>query len=324
MHPNDITLLTAAVRLLEDGFIPKAFEEGGIIVNPKKEKAGKFGTFTDISSHCEERSPPPTMVVQELISRLILETNPGPDSGGSSPGSENNTSDGVASPDPDPSTSLAGDEVTGTNEVTLTEEATSSLKRMFDRYSQAKVYMSPEDVGEWLVTINGVVGRGSEFRAAVACMSGGGRSGDGSNTSANLYESNDPGLKIDTVEEGSMSGGVDGEGSAVADLGTPAPAALPSNGRLAWEDFEGIYKDEIKAGKFWGVQHDLNACGCPLQDSPQREGEVFSGRYDRIYIGGGLQPPDILAVRDSVCDRACPNDEQGSDHLPVGVVVRIY
>jgi hypothetical protein len=87
------------------------------------------------------------------------------------------------------------------------------------------------------------------------------------------------------------------------------PTQLPPGGRLALKDFVDIYESELRAGKFWGIAHDLAALGEALPDAG-----AFESRYDRIYCSEAAQP---VAVVDFVCRVPCPNRDEPSDHLPV-------
>jgi len=215
----------------------------------------------------------------------------------------------------------------------------------------------------WLTTINRSVGRGSEFRSAVAAMgvvapaSGGSRSGRsvGSDDGDSGDASNGPG-------DGPSSG-------AAAGL-----ALLPPGGCLTWRDFVGIYEAEVRAGKYWGVAWDLAALGAPLPRSATPAVTVpaatvhpaatsaastgqateaaaaavegacygaawgasgrFAARYDRIWVAPvGTSRAVAVAVRHTLAGGGpgtaetplplLPNAEHPSDHLPVGVSVAL-
>jgi len=97
-----------------------------------------------------------------------------------------------------------------------------------------------------------------------------------------------------------------------------SPKNLPEGGKLGFEGFARVYEAELRQGKFWGVAHDLHALGSP----PEGMGTagLFTARYDRIYTSSCLE---VLAVRDSLSDAACPNGMQPSDHLSVGASLRL-
>ena len=84
---------------------------------------------------------------------------------------------------------------------------------------------------------------------------------------------------------------------------------LPTDGVLTLEGFQNVYRKELERGKFWGIAHDMAVLGDPLPD----EG-LFAARYDRIYCSASLHP---IAAIDTIVNKACPNDKEPSDHLPV-------
>lgn len=84
---------------------------------------------------------------------------------------------------------------------------------------------------------------------------------------------------------------------------------LPYDGSLSLSDFIDIYEEELKGGKFWGIAYDLYILGQPLPD-----GGLYKARYDRMYFTSSLQP---CAVMDFLSQKACPNEDEPSDHLPV-------
>lgn len=84
---------------------------------------------------------------------------------------------------------------------------------------------------------------------------------------------------------------------------------LPEEGVLSLDGFIAVYQKELEGGKFWGIHHDLSILGDPLEDLG-----LFSARFDRMYCCESVQP---LAVMDFTSDKACPNNEEPSDHLPI-------
>ena len=142
--------------------------------------------------------------------------------------------------------------------------------------------MGKADVERWLVAINLRVGRGTEFRNAARCMGW---------------------VEPPPQEEGSDSEPKKGEEKQ------RSPIVIPEDGTLTLEDFVGVYLEELRQGKFWGVAWDLAALGEPL---PVKD--VFRARYDRMYCSASLAP---AAVLDTISNVACPNMSEPSDHLPV-------
>lgn len=90
---------------------------------------------------------------------------------------------------------------------------------------------------------------------------------------------------------------------------------LPLGGMLSLNGFLHVYELELRAGKFWGIAHDLAVLGEPLPDAG-----VFESRYDRIYCSSSVRP---VAVVDFPCSSPCPNGEEPSDHLPVAAAFTI-
>ena len=126
-----------AVRYLEDGFVDADFLEDGEQVSSNRKDLLIKPSLRDVMS-CAGHTPPPTMVVAELISQLVQ------DSGSSY---ENPVlSDGVV----------------------------DRLKRIYESKATLlcghEMCMSRQDVEAWLMDINGRVGRGDEFREAARQM----------------------------------------------------------------------------------------------------------------------------------------------------------
>lgn len=84
---------------------------------------------------------------------------------------------------------------------------------------------------------------------------------------------------------------------------------LPADGVLTLEGFSAVYLAELRAGKFWGIAHDFHVLGDPLPIT-----DLYKARYDRMYAS---EVVETVAVLDFESTRACPNDVEPSDHLPV-------
>mmetsp|Transcript_23895 Transcript_23895/g.50667 ORF Transcript_23895/g.50667 Transcript_23895/m.50667 type:complete len:213 (+) Transcript_23895:621-1259(+) len=156
---------------------------------------------------------------------------------------------------------------------------TSVEKDDANDYNNTKKVMGKSDVEQWLTIINQRVGRGSEFRTAAKFMGW-----------------VDPAASSD-------------DDSKPVDKSERPPITIPDEGVLSLESFIGVYLDELRQGKFWGIAWDLATLGEPL---PVKD--VFGARYDRMYCSSSLRP---VAVLDTVSDAACPNGMEPSDHLPV-------
>lgn len=254
----------AAVRYLEDGLIDDTFVEDGDTVTSKAKKIPLDQVMIDVASLENElgRPAPPTLVVPELISLMVgPNTNPFETS-------------------------------------TMSTELIERLTRAYHRYATSTTMdddnnnnntpiMTVKDVETWLIDINGLVGRGSEFRKAAKEM----------------------GWTEPVVEEKDEK--KDGEDSTVAVVTKTAKPriVLPQDGILTLQGFLNVYEDELKQGKFWGIAHDLAVMNEPLPDKG-----VFEGRFDRMYCSSSIYP---TAVLDTISNIPCPNANEPSDHLPV-------
>ena len=129
-----------AVRYLEDGRVGPEFLEDGESVTSKIKSMTLSHPLTDVADAPElnRGSPPPTLVVSELISQLIKEG-------------------------------------TG-NDPELSDSVIERLDRIYQGYAShtsndgGHRVMGKVDVERWLTDINGQVGRGSEFRRAAREM----------------------------------------------------------------------------------------------------------------------------------------------------------
>lgn len=185
----------------------------------------------------------------------------------------------------------------------LSAGAETALRAAFNELSCGKPAMDRADVERWLLRTNLQLGRGSEFRAARAEMCG-----------TDLQVA--PAAAADGAPAASgADGGGDDDGADGAVAG--AALELPADGVLSCEAFLRIYEAELRAGKFWGVAYDMHALGHP---PPTPEVPVFSARYDRVYASQALE---VVAVRDCTSSEPCPNRVHPSDHLPVGVSLRL-
>ncbi|KAL7534215.1 hypothetical protein ACHAXR_009884 [Thalassiosira sp. AJA248-18] len=173
----------------------------------------------------------------------------------------------------------------------FSKEVLDRLRRIYDRYATVPVsdelsdqsQMGKLDVERWLTAINLRVGRGTEFRNAARFMG--------------------------WVEPPSLESEDSGGESKKVDKSDRPPIFIPDDGILTYDDFVGVYLDELRQGKFWGIAWDLSTLGEPLLVN-----DVFQARYDRMYCSSSLMP---VAVLDTTSDVACPNKSEPSDHLPV-------
>lgn len=214
---------SAAIRFLEDGVIDETFlEDGGPVVSSRK-VLPFINPLQDVYADSGIEPPPPTLVVSELISIMV--------------------NGGRAYEMP-----------------AFTKDVLQRLERVYRRYAtheilQQQPVMNVADVERWLLTINGKVGRGSEFREAAKQM--------GWKEDLKCGEDEIP-------EEKSR-------------------IALPVDGVLTLAGFIAVYESELRGGKFWGIAHDLAVLGEPLPDPG-----VFQARYDRIYCSSSVQPTAVM------------------------------
>lgn len=224
-----------AVQYLEQGFIDETWIEDGDPVSSGRKEMPLAKPMIDVTTSVEDRAPPPTLVVPELISSMMaVGTDDSPE---------------------------------------LSQDMVERLGRIHANLSSDNINMSYEDVERWLVLINKQVGRGDEYREAARQMGW-----------------KDPNPKTSFENQ-------------------KARIELPKAGVLSLEGFVEVYRKELRAGKFWGVAHDMAVLGDPLPDIG-----VFTGRYDRMYHSQSITP---TAVLDTTSEVACPNANEPSDHLPV-------
>ncbi|KAL3776577.1 hypothetical protein HJC23_008049 [Cyclotella cryptica] len=166
------------------------------------------------------------------------------------------------------------------------------FQRIYERFASVpsdgkSMQMGKLDVERWLTAINGRVGRGSEFRSAAKSMGWVEPSSEleGSGRESNKRES----TTYKSTERSRIN--------------------IPEEGILSLEDFVGVYLEELRQGKFWGIAWDLAALGEPLPVE-----NVFTARYDRMYCSKSLFPAAVLHFH---CKNPCPNKSEPSDHLPV-------
>jgi len=197
-----------AVRYLEDGSIGPSFVEDGEPVTSKERTMKTSCKFIDVPASIESRNPPATMVVPEIIPILV---------------------DGYTS--------------AAYSDPKLSSDVRARLGRIYTKYSSC--YETPNgnlhlmktaDVENWLVDINGVVGRGDEFRNAAKEM--------GWKPSAPPSENDDKKERI----------------------------TLPLDTVLTLDGFSNVYEAELQRGKFWGIAHDLAVLGEPLLVSATYQG----------------------------------------------------
>jgi len=246
-----------AVEYVEAGGVGPSFIEDGEPVSSKEKKIPLSYPLLDVAKAVERIdtiSPPPTLVVSELISQMVKK------------GSE-------AYQDPE-----------------LSEDVVERLQRCYQRYAKYSPdskdsvrVMNKSNVEQWLIDINGQVGRGSEFRKAAREMGWKEIEKDDDNEEKN-----------------------DNEKSRIV---------LPENGILTLNGFVNVYEEELRGGKFWGIAHDLHVMNETLPNVG-----TFTARFDRMYCTASLTPSIVL---DTIATNPCPNEIEPSDHLPVAASFRV-
>jgi len=164
------------VQYLEEGFVDENFIEDGKPVSSGKKALPLAQPLTDVMSVPDHRPPPPTLVVAELISILVDQSN-----------------DAATTAYQDPE---------------LAPEILERLSHIFHRLSTATndagdAVMTTANVKEWLTIINGQVGRGSEFRAAAKLMTTSSKEDD--TTMATKDEKELETERIELSEDGTLS-----------------------------------------------------------------------------------------------------------------------
>lgn len=170
----------------------------------------------------------------------------------------------------------------------FSQDVIEKLQRIYARFATVpsdgdSMQMGKKDTERWLTIINGKVGRGSEFRTAAKFMGW-----------------------IEPLEASDEPNNAELEDDK---KGERPPIIIPDNGILTLNDFIGVYLDELRQGKFWGIAWDLAAL-----DEPLMVQDVFTARYDRIYCSKSVSPSAVLEFH---CKSPCPNKVEPSDHLPV-------
>ena len=144
---------------------------------------------------------------------------------------------------------------------TLSDTVLTRLQRVYDKYSSTKndstePTMNKEEVENWLIKINGKVGRGEEYRFAAKEMG--------------WLPTEDP-------------------DASSSDEKPKERITLPDNGLLSFEGFTRVYEDQLIKGKYWSIAYDLAILGESLPDAG-----LFAARLDRIYCTKSLQPLAVL------------------------------
>lgn len=172
----------------------------------------------------------------------------------------------------------------------LSDDMVQRLQRCYQKYLSQNHenykgnVMNKEDVEQWLIDINRKVGRGSEFRNAAKEM----------------------GWKEPKVEDNDDNEGKEKEKPKIY---------IPEDGILTMDGFLNVYRDELRGGKFWGINYDLAVMGEMLPSVG-----IFRARFDRLFCSTALVPTVIV---DTLSDVPCPNKHEPSDHLPVAASFRL-
>jgi mRNA deadenylase 3'-5' endonuclease subunit Ccr4 len=130
---------TAVRKLLVEGVVPAGFEADGVAITAKAKKQ-ELGTFKDVHSDMYEaaaRARPATLICPSLDEHFLEAPSGG-----------------------------AG----GAEQAAPTAALLAALRKAFDALTGGKDVMDRADMEEWLKTINGQLGRGSEFRNSEAVL----------------------------------------------------------------------------------------------------------------------------------------------------------
>jgi hypothetical protein len=196
---------SGAVHYLENGTIGPDFIEDGEAVSSKIKSLPLASPLKDVvcTDGLDRGSPPPTLVVPELISLMIEQ----------------------------------GSIETAFINPQFSSDVLERLQRIYKKFAtvpskENSMQMGKTDVESWLTKINGKVGRGSEFRSAAKFMGW---------------------VEPAQEEEGSSSESNNVESST--EKKDRPPIVVPDDGILTFEDFVGVYLDELRQGKFWGSKY---------------------------------------------------------------------
>ena len=123
-----------AVRYLEDGFVDETFREDNEPVSSKRKEMPLECPMLDVTRTIERESPPPTLIVAELISNLMKEST-------------------YDNPE-------------------LSTDMIDRLERIYKRLTanNKEGVMAQQEVEQWLEAINLQAGRGDEYREAAKQM----------------------------------------------------------------------------------------------------------------------------------------------------------
>jgi len=126
---------SGSIRFLEDGYVDETFIEDGGPVTSKRKELPFTTALKDASAVIDSRSPPPTLVVAELISNLIEKTD-------------------SAYEDPK-----------------LSQGMMERLGRIYEKFANTvDGEMDKNAVEKWLICINKRLQRGDEYRNAATAM----------------------------------------------------------------------------------------------------------------------------------------------------------
>jgi endonuclease/exonuclease/phosphatase family metal-dependent hydrolase len=194
------------------------------------------------------------------------------------------------------------DKMVDPNDGTATPAMVEKWRSMFDKLRECKPLpsagdvssgeMSREAVDAWLVRVNGVLGRGSEYRAAYRILDGDDDEGRGESKTA-------------------------------------AACVVKESRRrrlsISFEEFCSVYQAELDQGKFWGVEHDVVAVLGPGRGLCAPGSPPFCARFDQMwstttmtmrcaYVKRVLTEEHRRLLLET-CESVIPNEWHPSDHL---------
>uniref|UniRef100_A0A0G4HGE9 Endonuclease/exonuclease/phosphatase domain-containing protein n=1 Tax=Chromera velia CCMP2878 TaxID=1169474 RepID=A0A0G4HGE9_9ALVE len=161
-------------------------------------------------------------------------------------------------------------------------------------------------VCQWLETVNKQVGRGSEYRSAIAILKR--KAAERKGIGKSVEEGGGEETAVSATGGGTTAEGAENTGGE-GDEGGEAEEISPEEYErelLVEEDFITIYAQELEEGKLWGIQHDLLACQIDVSGAEARiDSDLFSSEVWEALIGAAGKA--VRAV--SLSERAETNED---------------
>lgn len=250
----DVHGVNAAEMFLTTGQVDPDVVEDGIQVTKKTKRHG-LSPFVDCGRDCG-----PTLSCVNVDGRMLRQRD---------------ATSGRVETTPPTSGGAAELSLTETNEQVLTAEMLAALRECFDNLrreneegpfheerARSDEELSAAGVDAWLTRVNRVLGRGTEFRAARAIQEG-------------------KRVALSTTGAPTRSCSTAGNAAPCEDQ-----QLLPG---LSFDEFASVYRAECEQGKFWAVEHDLQAMR--RKGLHNSSGAPWRARFDRVFLSseGGVQ-----------------------------------